>query len=379
MLRWGGGDSEKIGRRRFFSAFTLVELLVVIAIIGVLISLLLPAVQAAREAARRMQCTSQLKQVGLAVHNFHDTSAGLPPCSVGNGTYSNDWIGIGFWGLILPYVEQQPLYDFFKLKMNNFDTAGSVGIQNSSFWKKLSTAERAQVNGGFAFTRCPSRRGGNTPYGDHDAAVQKDSSSQGGIYGPKGDYAIVSGIQASPNWSNWFTQTEAAINHTDPNMHPKGPFRCAVRNGATTASWGPRDTMSWWQDGASNQFIVGEKRIAPQSVDVCVDISAPGYVSPRTARSDIADCSMLGGFNWTGVGAVRGFGSRIAKGIDDTINGEIQNEATSPQWGGTHPGVCNFVIGDGSVRSVSCTIPYGNNSLFYNLGHVSDGVAVSIP
>ena len=79
--------------------FTLVELLVVIAIIGILVALLLPAVQAAREAARRIQCTNHLKQIGLAIHNFHDAHKKLPPSRMpcNHGTWASE---------IWPYLEQ---------------------------------------------------------------------------------------------------------------------------------------------------------------------------------------------------------------------------------------------------------------------------------
>src|SRR5918992_4678938 len=93
------------------SAFTLVELLVVIAIIGVLVALLLPAVQAAREAARRMQCSNNLKQLGLASHNYHDTYKVFPVQSFPAHGSNNAW---GWSPMLFPFIELNSLYDILK-------------------------------------------------------------------------------------------------------------------------------------------------------------------------------------------------------------------------------------------------------------------------
>src|SRR5437773_12049523 len=94
--------------RRTRRAFTLVELLVVIAIIGVLVALLLPAVQMARESARRTQCSNHLKQLGLAAQNFNDVRGWLPPSRVSNdGTDSANQNWLTWAVIMLPYVEQQ--------------------------------------------------------------------------------------------------------------------------------------------------------------------------------------------------------------------------------------------------------------------------------
>lgn len=124
------------------SGFTLIELLVVIAIIAVLIALLLPAVQAAREAARRSQCTNNLKQIGLALHNYHSTHQSFPMGGSYNpynvpATY-DDWSCWSAQTLLLPYLEQKPLYDTINF---NFSTARELAGQiNSTSYNTLVAA-----------------------------------------------------------------------------------------------------------------------------------------------------------------------------------------------------------------------------------------------
>ncbi len=116
------------------TGFTLVELLVVIAIIGLLVALLLPAVQSAREAARRTQCANHLKQIGLAVQNYHDARKELPPARIGGGGHAS-WAA-----LILPYIEQEGIAELWDF--------------SQSYFFQTPQARQAQVK----IYYCPSRR-----------------------------------------------------------------------------------------------------------------------------------------------------------------------------------------------------------------------------
>ncbi|MCA8996247.1 MAG: DUF1559 domain-containing protein [Planctomycetaceae bacterium] len=143
-------------RRLRRTAFTLIELLVVIAIIAILIALLLPAVQQAREAARRTECKNKLKQLGLAIHNYHDTFKCIPMAS---GAHNAGWNGSGgrrqsgFVGM-LPYIDQGPLYNMIQTGGTNAAVNGSTNYQGNAFvpWDNNHKAVRQQI----PLLLCPS-------------------------------------------------------------------------------------------------------------------------------------------------------------------------------------------------------------------------------
>ncbi|HUG66755.1 MAG TPA: DUF1559 domain-containing protein [Pirellulaceae bacterium] len=162
---------------RYRRGFTLVELLVVIAIIGILVALLLPAVQAAREAARRMSCGNNLKQIALAIHNYHDTYKAFPPIRGGqlvrggtqpfgsNATFYPGcpaWFNSTAWSwraLILPFVEQQPLYDQI-----NFNTIRDTTCYSPApAWTGPKDPNQVHIPGYVCPSEAWPERGANAP------------------------------------------------------------------------------------------------------------------------------------------------------------------------------------------------------------------------
>ena len=328
--------------------FTLVELLVVIAIIGILIALLLPAVQAAREAARRMSCTNQLKQQGLAVHNFHDSRKGLPPAALGTARWS-------FWFLLYPYLEQSALYEVATatcqpLPWNSND--GDAWLKSRvEWWRNGLTEDQRSGFGSVSAYICPSRRSG----GPHTV-----NTSSYDLAGPVHDYGIViryvysATSEADTNDQNWKRWSE--IYTPSQNMSRQlGPFRTCKRVGDVIQNWVPRDGLSWLGDGTSNQFLVVEKHIPTKNVGICENTNR-SWDCPYSHMEGGADSART--FN---VGRpvfpaiVAGSPEPIARSPKDFADQERPRDYNLYAFGSAHPGVCNFLLGDGSVMGVSTT------------------------
>ena len=335
------------GGRAICFAFTLVELLVVIAIIAVLIALLLPTIQMAREAARKAQCINNLKQIALAVHNFHDVHQGLPPYSIGT-------LRAGLFIHLFPFAEQTSLYDFLKYSRSDF-----ADPFDYAWWNTLSQEEKRSV-GSVSYMTCPSRRGGGTHYNDETY-----------LPGPLGDYitAIIplqndgTGLERPPR-----THGDSGWYNFDPedNYHDNqaGPFRACLRTiPGVVASWVPRNTFALWEDGLSNQIVFGEKHVYVNDLGLCHEDVYPGR--------DKRDCSYLAtglapNAHWTIDGEFYSiarplYGRRLAAGPYakwPDIGAPLWN-AQASEFGSYHPGSINFAFGDGSVKSVPVTTPTG--------------------
>ena len=236
-------------------AFTLVELLVVIAIIGILIALLLPAVQAAREAARRMQCSNQLKQMGLACHNYADVQKCFPAgsfCRNNGEPESCLWRFYSMWGVsILPFIEQQAAYDmYFGAASLENRSPGAVNASNQGRNREL-----AQMR--MPCYECPSDPGA----GQREFAATErrdDGSSSHGKYDPfeqyMTSYRAVGGANTGGTW--WWDQDGGAGGNVRSYM--RGVMHTFYWTGGTSGVQRMEDFASV-TDGTSNTALFVER------------------------------------------------------------------------------------------------------------------------
>ncbi len=310
------------------SGFTLVELLVVIAIIGVLVALLLPAVQAARESARRTQCLNNLKQIGLALHTHHDTYNELPPNRIDDGAT---------WSVYaLPYMEQVAMFQAFDQMKPWPDQLNKPALQ-----QRL----KAYI--------CPTRRkpmlstsgdqgsgiSGWLPYAPSDFV--KNSSKE--TPGPVCDYAgCASDLSTLPNGDGWTAcngvPTGALVTTCNPGEHSHTRFAKIT-------------------DGLSNTLLVGEKHVRFQFFGI-----------GNIGTNDADGCTFNGDDGSTS-GRVAGPGFPLANDAKDPTNARVR-------FGSYHPGIVNFVLGDGSIKSLPINIDSTNLG---RLANREDGQTYSGP
>ena len=291
-------------------AFTLVELLVVIAIIGILVSLLLPAVQSAREAARRLQCSNHLKQLGLAAHNFHDTYGHFPPGFLGAvpppaSSFDDQWVGS--LAYLLPFFEQGVLYDQLQIEM-------AVNKTASPFWNTASAWKASQTK--IPILICPSAF---DPY-------QQTKGVSGGLE------TYVTSQTGARMRVLWFdTNRSAAANR----MGRTNYVAVSGGMGNLTNNWQRYEGISANRsrnhfgailDGTSTTLLFGE---------------AMGGDMTGEGHHEITH-------TWIGSGALP-----VGYGL---INDKDPNVPTISRFSSNHPGIVQFCYADGSVRSMNVTV-----------------------
>ncbi len=311
------------------SGFTLVELLVVIAIIGILIALLLPAVQAAREAARRMQCSNNLKQIGLALHNYADAFKSFPPGCIVSGSSNDPWAaalstatgssnlhGTSWILQVLPFMELTTLH-------NQWDFSKSV------------TGNAVIAQNDLPAFYCPSRRSEVT-----ETARLINSSWTGG----GNDYGACAG--AGKTFSTGTNRPFDTSSTSDPY------WQYAARRGIFTRNSGSR--FNAIQDGTSNTIAVGEVQRLNDPTDTLKQ-SQDGWAVGGSATL----FSTYEGWQASGSTKVGGMNNEYFE---------------SP--GSVHSGGANFGIGDGSVQFLSENM---DRQILRYLGSMADGEPVQMP
>lgn len=302
--------------------FTLIELLVVIAIIAILIALLLPAVQQAREAARRSSCQNNMKQIGLALHNYHDTHRCFPPMQVekrGAATSAETGNFLGWATMILPFMDQAPLYNKFNMSQPWRDTAGVITPANLLLAKTVLPA-----------FMCPS---------DPADGLNPDIYNYG-----KSNYAASYSPLRAPS---------AAFNPASYVSYP------GVFNNNTVTK------LKSIRDGASNTAMVGEKTTEGGHIGA-IWIGSLGYVSST-------DSKHYG--NWPyHAGLMRNAdtngGATYVADPRYLINGYYPATGLAHPYAfsSSHTGGAYFLLADGAVRFLSENI---DGDLYVSLGSIS--------
>ncbi len=305
-------------------AFTLVELLVVIAIIGILIALLLPAVQAARESARRTQCTNNLKQLSLAMHNFEGTHKCLPFSRTGGRPQSISWAVC-----VLPYIEQEGLNDMFvsNLGFPMYEPISENALSNIRITVNNINRTQFQATGALSVPvpafLCPSRR--KTP-----AISANGGAANGNVQGILSDYAVCYGTTTNSNAND-------------------GPFWL---NQVDKLGVGMR--FNEMLDGTSNTFLMGEKHVTPATLQ-----------NHEAGILDTNDYCVYAGRNAFSVGRIGGPSTPLALRLTDAyIN----------QFGSWHSGGVLFAFVDGNVRPIRPSI---TGTILGRLAARQDGQSVS--
>lgn len=313
--------------RRRPAGFTLVELLVVIAIIGLLIALLLPAVQSAREAGRRAQCANNLKQIGLAVHNYHEAKKALPPARIGGGGHAT-WAA-----LILPYIEQEGMMDLWDF--------------TQSYYLQTTLAQQAQVK----IYLCPSRR--QSPQLSVTGDIPADAPTPTGNFavqmpGACGDYACsvhntsdLTGAFLPDPPSMYYIYARGAIIRTDDG---KGTGY-QQWNLPVNLDWRSLTSLRDVLDGTTNTFLVGEKHVRPDRFGN--RLAGAGANGSTSFGGDDGDNCIFNGDHYDNFARVAGPTNGLARFV---------NEAYNYNFGSYHPGICQFVYCDGRVRALQVSI-----------------------
>jgi len=326
---------------RRHQAFTLVELLVVIAIIGVLIALLLPAVQQAREAARRMQCSNNLKQLALAIHNYHDTYGKVTMANYDGGSQrSPSW-----FVRILPFIEQSAAYD---------------QLDWSTCWDFSSTNNNADIYAALRVDglNCPSSP---LPTTRTDDGVEHQVPNYVGI---NGTYHAA--------WNEQPDGSGLGGSHHTPQKW-NATYGRALYNGTLLAYDDFKQSIGFQSvtDGLSNTVVIGEQS------DWLPDFDGSGNLIKVDARSaNYSGGAWSGGTGgndnnantwWQNITATRlsinGMNSGTQRHDEPRMRHTVINS--------THPGGAQFALVDGSVRFLSET---ANRWIFVRLCDRKDGV-----